>query len=101
MAVRDLVAAFNDEAGKLAQCRRATLRYETRELPDEEIEPPDTLADRPAVMKRQAPVQWQIITFYGNSPDGPFELDSGPLDPDADAVLAARKVASDNFKPKD
>lgn len=100
MAVRDLVAAFNEAAGPLAKCNRATLRYETRELPDKEIEPPDQLANRPAVMRRLAPVQWQVITFYGSSPAGPFAVESGPLDPDADAVLAARKVARDKFNPE-
>lgn len=100
MGVRDLVAAFNEEAGPLAKCNRATLRYETRELPDKEIEPPDKLADRPAVMRRLPPVQWQVITFYGSSGGKPFAVESGPLDPEADPVLASRKVAKEKFNPE-
>lgn len=79
MGVSDLRDAFNDAAGGLLTCSRATLAYDTHDG-----------------------VQYQILTFYGTSQDGsPFVERSERLRPETDVNLAAREVAKKLIIPRE
>lgn len=98
MPVVDLVTAFNEAAGPLGHCERATLGYETEDQKPQTVDAAGEPLPKPKVLP---PLQWQVLTFYGNDANGaPFALKSERLKGEVDLLEVARNVARTNLNAK-
>jgi hypothetical protein len=71
MGTRELKNAFNEVSQPVANCTQATLGYD-----------------------RSSGVEHQKLVFSGNYSDGTvFSLESNPLRPEGDVMVAARETA--------